>query len=112
MIQLDLNQYDELDYEVECHRYNKELDAMWEHVEKHLGKERMTEVTAFTWRDAYFDEYVKRMEQHPIGSTTVYTAHTHLNAIRLKNGDVISMPTIAKPTVPGRAPVTLKKVYS
>jgi hypothetical protein len=113
MIQLNLDQYDELDYAMERSRYNKELTALWDHVEIYLG-ERMQDVVAFTWRDAYMTdpEWVDNdiADQH--GETMPYSSHTHLNAVRLKNDDVIPMPLIAKPIIPERTMVTLKKIYS
>jgi hypothetical protein len=74
----------------------------------------MEEVVAFTWRDAYLDENAKYTNQNTVyhGNGEVFSAATHLNAVRLKNGDVIPMPIIAKPVIPERTMVTLKKVYA
>jgi hypothetical protein len=74
----------------------------------------MKEVVAFTWRDAYMtdSEWVDNEIANQHGETMFYSSRSHLNAIRLKNDDVIPMPLIAKPTIPERTMVTLKKVYS
>jgi hypothetical protein len=113
MIQLNLDQYDELDHAMERARYNKELLALWDHVEIYLGEEGVKEVVAFTWRDAYLDtELVDNDIADEYGVSRPYSSYSHLNAVRLKNGDVIPMPIIAKPVIPERTMVTLKKVYA
>jgi hypothetical protein len=113
MIQLDLSQYDALDLLTTGEGlYLNELTALWAHVE--ASGMSPTEVTAFTWRDAYMTEAEKEINTQALQwcGHLVYSAKTHFNAVRLTNDDVIPLPVVAKPAIPGSMPVTVKEIAS
>jgi len=61
------------------------------------------EVEAFTFRDAYLTS-----GEDTLGS---FSGRTHHNAVRLKSGDVIPLPLIARPLPPDHMKVDIKENY-
>ncbi len=106
MIQLDLSQYDELDFLTG-------VSALWVHAEENLNV-ALNSVKAFTWRDAYVTEDEERTNVRALqlGHYLVYSAKTHFNAVHLTNDDVVPLPVIAKPTIPDSMLVTVKEIES
>jgi len=112
MIQLDLSQYDDLDLLTTGRGlYLNEAAALWEHVEAHLDVDH-SEVQSFTWRNEYLtpNEISWNNRSLQLGGHLMYSASTHLNAVRLANNDVVAIPSIQKPTIPDDATVTVREV--
>jgi hypothetical protein len=86
---------------------------LWAHAEDALDV-KPTEIKAFTWRDAYLtpDEERLNLRSNLFVRRPVYSAHTHFNAVRLTNDDVVPLPVIAKPAIPDSMPVTVKEIAS
>jgi hypothetical protein len=113
-VQIDLSEYDLIDEAVGTAQYHRELDALWDHVEANLRADQFKDVAAFTWRDEYMSPDERRANTVNDEGTHdfVYSKFSHLNAVRLTGGGVISIPVIKQPTIPDAMRVRLKRWIS
>jgi hypothetical protein len=88
---VNLSQYDTLDRMMLFEQAND----LTRHAEEHLTKEQFDDIHSFTFRDAY------------LGEGESFTQDTHHNAVRLKSGDVIPIPSWPRPEIPGHTNVTV-----
>lgn len=102
-VQLDLSQYDTLDREIGHLELFKQTRALLSHAERYITDEQYDDLYSFTFRDAYLseDEWVDNDIAEEQGKPKRFTQHTHHNAVRLRSGDVIPIPSWPRPEIPG-----------
>jgi hypothetical protein len=107
----DLSQYDTLDREVEQSQLDNQVRALVRHAESHITEEQYCDLHSFTFRDAYLlsEELCANIAAEELGNPKRFTQDTHHNAVRLRSGDVIPIPSWPRPEIPGLTNVTVTR---
>ena len=102
-VQADLSQYDRLDHD----RYYTHLGRLWDHVDKHLGEDVRKQVVTFLFREDFLEEYQRQFPS--LGDFPLLPGKA-LNAVRLRNDDIIPFPPFPAPVIPGSMKVSLTRI--
>lgn len=110
-VQLDLSQYDTLDREIGQLELFKQTRALLSHAERHITEEQYDDIYSFTFRGAYLseDEMCANNRMVRRNKPKRFTQDTHHNAVRLRSGDVIPIPSWPRPEIPGLTNVTVTR---
>lgn len=85
--------------------------ALWQHVQEHLGEATRREVTTFTFRDEFLSEEheEENMRTYSAGRFhPIYSGETHHNCVRLKSQELLEIPLVPRPNMPGHMKVNLQ----
>ena len=99
-VQIDLSQYDR----IERARYYLQVGQLWEHVRTHLGEDIHKRIVTFLFREDFLLDHHRHFPS--LGEFPLLPGKA-LNAVRLRNEDIVAFPPFPAPVIPANMKVGL-----